>query len=48
MTERYTHVLTPDQIEPARRYEAFMYGTKAAEKGQEKRPARKPSPGASA
>ena len=28
MAERYTHVLTPDQIEAMRRWEAFMYGTK--------------------
>lgn len=26
MTERYTHVLTPDQIEAARKWEAFFYG----------------------
>lgn len=48
MAERYTHVLTPDQVETARRYEAFMYGTKATSKGANKRPARKPSTGASA
>lgn len=37
MAERYTHVLTPDQIEAVRRWEAFFYGdSKATEKaGQE-------------
>ena len=36
MAEKYTHVLTPDQIETVRRWEAFMYGTKPVPK--EKRP----------
>ena len=36
MAERYTHVLTPDQIEAVRRWEAFFYGdSKVTEKASQ-------------
>ena len=41
MAERYTHVLTPDQIEAARKWETFMYGPQPKQAAQKKGPARK-------